>query len=64
MQHKMNRLYPEFKSRKKSDLHCLKMYFKNSKVFEQKDDLLNFKANIDPMAMLSQASLLSQAEPS
>ena len=31
---------------------------KNSKVFEQKGDLLNFKANIDPMA------LLSQAEPS
>ena len=27
---------------------------KNSKVFEQKADLLNFKANIDPMAMLSQ----------
>ena len=26
---------------------------KNSKVFEQKGDLLNFKANIDPMAMLS-----------
>ena len=29
-------------------------YLKNSKVFEQKGDLLNFKANIDPMAMLSQ----------
>ena len=29
--------------------------FKNSKVFEQKGDLLNFKANIDPMAVLSQA---------
>ena len=28
---------------------------KNSKVFEQKGDLLNFKANIDPMAVLSQA---------
>ena len=28
---------------------------KNSKVFEQKGDLLNFKANIDPMAKLSQA---------
>ena len=27
---------------------------KNSKVFEQKGDLLNFKANIDPMAVLSQ----------
>ena len=26
---------------------------KNSKVFEQKGDLLNFKANIDPMAELS-----------
>ena len=25
----------------------------NSKVFEQKGDLLNFKANIDPRAMLS-----------
>ena len=28
---------------------------KNSKVFEQKGDLLNFMANIDPRAMLSQA---------
>ena len=41
---------------------------KNSKVFEQKGDLLNFKANIDPMAMLSQVkpglAKLSQAEPS
>ena len=27
---------------------------KNSKVFEQKGDLFNFKANIDPMAVLSQ----------
>ena len=27
---------------------------KNSKVFEQKGDLLNFKANIDSMAVLSQ----------
>ena len=36
---------------------------KNSKVFEQKGDLLNFKANIDPMAMLSRAEP-SQAEPS
>ena len=26
---------------------------KNSKVFEQKGDLLNIKANIDPMAVLS-----------
>ena len=26
---------------------------KNSKVFRQKGDLLNFKANIDPMAVLS-----------
>ena len=26
---------------------------KNSKVFEQKGDLLNFKANIDPMAVFS-----------
>ena len=26
----------------------------NSNVFEQKGDLLNFKANIDPMAVLSQ----------
>ena len=25
----------------------------NSKVFEQKGDLLNFKANIDPMTLLS-----------
>ena len=29
------------------------MDIKNSKVFEQKGDLLNFKANIDPMALLS-----------
>ena len=28
---------------------------KNSKVFEQKGDLLKFKANIDPRAKLSQA---------
>ena len=38
----------------------------NSKVFEQKGDLLNFKANIDSMlcwAKSSQAEL-SQAEPS
>ena len=31
-----------------------KMHKKNSKVFEQKGDLLNFKANIDPIAVLSQ----------
>ena len=50
---------------------------KNSKVFEQKGDLLNFKANIDPRAVLSQVkpgwadklsklslNKLSQAEPS
>ena len=30
---------------------------KNSKVFEQKGDLLNFKANIDPMALLSRVKL-------
>ena len=29
-------------------------YYENSKVFEQKGDLLNFKANIDPRAVLSQ----------
>ena len=38
---------------------------KNSKVFEQKGDLLNLKANIDPWAKLSQAqpssAKLSQA---
>ena len=27
---------------------------KNSKVFEQKGDLLNFKANIDPRAVLAE----------
>ena len=43
---------------------------KNSKVFEQKGDLLNFKANIYPMAVLSQVKPglaefnLSQAESS
>ena len=45
----------------------------NSKVFEQKGDLLKFKANIDPMALLSQVkpsraesswAELSGAEPS
>ena len=36
----------------------IQYFLQNSKVFEQKGDLLNFKANIDPMA------LLSQAEPS
>ena len=30
------------------------LVIKNSKVFEQKGDLLNFNANIDPMAELSQ----------
>ena len=49
------------------------LQIKNSKVFEQKGHLLNFKANIDPRAVLSQiksgwaesSSLeLSQAEPS
>ena len=45
------------KSAVKSDI-ILQSILKNSKVFEQKGDLLNFKANIDPMA------LLSQAEPS
>ena len=37
-------------------VHLKKYIFfkmKNSKVFEQKGDLLNFKANIDPMAVLS-----------
>ena len=42
--------------------------WKNSKVFEQNGDLLNFKVNIDPMAVLSQVkpgwAELSQAEPS
>ena len=32
----------------------MKCQEKNSKVFEQKGDLLNFESNIDPMAMLSQ----------
>ena len=32
------------------------MYIKNSKVFEQKGDLLNFKANIDSMAVLSEVT--------
>ena len=30
------------------------IYVKNSKVFEQKGNFLNFKANIDPKAVLSQ----------
>ena len=30
------------------------LQMQNSKVFEQKGDLLNFKANIDPRAVLSQ----------
>ena len=42
--------------------------YENSKVFEQKGDFLNFKANIDPMAVLSQVkpgwAESSQAEPS
>ena len=41
----------------------LKVLLKNSKVFEQKGDLLNFKANIDPMAVLSRVKL-SQAKSS
>ena len=41
----------------------LSIGFKNSKVFEQKGDHLNFKANIDPMAVLSQVKPGS-AEPS
>ena len=36
----------------------IKFNVKNSKVFEQKGNLLNFKANIDRM------DVLSQAEPS
>ena len=35
----------------------------NSKVFEQKGDLLNFKANIDPIAVLSRVKQ-SRAESS
>ena len=35
----------------------IKFNVKNSKVFEQKGNLLNFKANIDSMAVLSQAEL-------
>ena len=35
-------------------VHGAEMDMKNSKVFGQKGDLLNFKANIDPMAVLSQ----------
>ena len=39
---------------------------KNSKVFEQKGDLLNFKTNIDPRAVVSQVkpgqAQLSQSE--
>ena len=39
---------------------------KNSKVFEQKGDLLNFKADIDPKAVQSRVKpgKLSRAEPS
>ena len=36
------------------DINVLGISLKNSKVFEQKGNLLNFKTNIDPMAMLSQ----------
>ena len=48
-------------------------HVQNSKVFEQKGNLLNFKANIDPRAVLSQVkpsqakssqTELSQAEQS
>ena len=46
------------KYRQKPGSILLPKVYKNSKVFEQKGDLLNFKAYIDPMA------LLSQAEPS
>jgi len=41
------------------------MYIKNSKEFEQKGNLLNFKANIDPMALCwakSSQAELSQAK--
>ena len=38
----------------KNDIGNIYMYIKNSRVFEQKGDLLNFKANIDPRAVLSQ----------
>ena len=41
----------------------IKFNVKNSKVFEQKGNLLNFKANIDPMAKLSKAEP-SQAKAS
>ena len=34
-------------------VHGAEMDMKNSKVFGQKGDLLNFKANIDPMGVLS-----------
>ena len=34
-------------------VHGAEMDMKNSKVFEQKSDLLNFKANIDLMAVMS-----------
>ena len=41
-----------------TDVRCFQQKLKkNSKVFEQKGDLLNFKANIDPRAMLSQIKL-------
>ena len=37
----------------------LRVLLKNSKVFEQKGDLLNFKANIDPMAVLSHTRIIA-----
>ena len=43
------------KSQSKSIAGGIRKKSKNSKVFEQKGDLLNFKANIDPWAVLSQA---------
>ena len=52
------------KNSNKCNLRHIKI--KNSKVFEQKGDFLNFKANIDLMAVLSWVKLgwaeLSQAE--
>ena len=51
-----------------SKIYVVNSDMKNSKVFEQKGDLLNFKANIDPMAVLSQVKpdwvKLGQAGPS
>ena len=42
----------DFQPLKKSHLEIVMV--QNLKVFEQKGDLLNFKANIDPMTLLSQ----------